>query len=294
MSWPFAAQRSWYLSRRSDTPQRYRGRGGCANPHRPIHIPLQESHVQASAMVRADDDHSGAGRRALPGRPGARPRRGAGRDERPRRARRHPHRRTPRPASCSAVLARAVGARRVVEVGTAIGVSTLHLARAVGDGGLVTSFEIDPARHSAARGVPDPGGDDRPHRTCACRTPRRACASSREASIWRFWTASRTDYPAHLELALAHVRSGGLVAVDNVLPVGHGRDRPRRRPLDRRARRAHARVQPPVDDRSGTRGDGAAGGRWGGGGRPPLSMLAAFRSGEDRRPSITYCVRVYL
>ena len=57
----------------------------------------------------------------------------------------------PETGTLLAVLARAVGARRVVEVGTAIGVSTLHLARAVGDGGLVTSFEIDPARHSAAR-----------------------------------------------------------------------------------------------------------------------------------------------
>jgi len=42
------------------------------------------------------------------------------------------------------VLARACGARRVIEVGTAIGVSTLILARAVGPGGMVVSFEVDP------------------------------------------------------------------------------------------------------------------------------------------------------
>ena len=46
------------------------------------------------------------------------------------------------------VIARAAAARSVVEVGTAIGVSTLHLARAVGPEGRVISFEIDEQRHS--------------------------------------------------------------------------------------------------------------------------------------------------
>src|SRR5437764_6640065 len=50
------------------------------------------------------------------------------------------------------VLALARGARRVVEVGTAIGVSTLYMARALQPGGQVVSFEIDPERHAAARG----------------------------------------------------------------------------------------------------------------------------------------------
>src|SRR3981081_2588137 len=49
------------------------------------------------------------------------------------------------------VLALARGARRVVEVGTAIGVSTLYLARALSPGGSVISFEIDERRHAAAR-----------------------------------------------------------------------------------------------------------------------------------------------
>ena len=49
------------------------------------------------------------------------------------------------------VLALASGARRVLEVGTAIGVSTLYLARALPDDGRVVSFEIDPERQAAAR-----------------------------------------------------------------------------------------------------------------------------------------------
>ncbi len=56
------------------------------------------------------------------------------------------------------VLARAAGARRVIECGTAIGVSTLHLARAVGDGGYVVSFDVDPDRQATARGYLERAG----------------------------------------------------------------------------------------------------------------------------------------
>src|SRR4051812_19621523 len=53
-------------------------------------------------------------------------------------------------AALLGVLARAAGARRIVEVGTAIGVSTLHLARALPDDGELISFEIDRERHTQA------------------------------------------------------------------------------------------------------------------------------------------------
>jgi predicted O-methyltransferase YrrM len=49
------------------------------------------------------------------------------------------------------VLALARGAAQVVEVGTAIGVSTLYLARALAPGGSIVSFEIDEQRQAAAR-----------------------------------------------------------------------------------------------------------------------------------------------
>ena len=117
------------------------------------------------------------------------------------------------------VLARAVGARRVVEVGTAIGVSTLHLARAVGDGGLVTSFEIDPARHAAAREYLTRAG-------MIDRTDLRLQDAAEglrqlEGSVdMAFLDGLKDDYATHLELVLAHLRSGGLVAVDNVLLSG--------------------------------------------------------------------------
>jgi caffeoyl-CoA O-methyltransferase len=125
----------------------------------------------------------------------------------------------PQAGALLGVLARAAGARPVVEVGTAIGVSTLHLARAVGEGGCVISFEIDPERQAAARlyltraGVID-------------RTDLRledAAAGLREldGSVdMAFLDGLKGDYPEHLELILERVRPDGLVAIDNVLLTG--------------------------------------------------------------------------
>src|SRR4051812_9322051 len=56
------------------------------------------------------------------------------------------------------VVARAMGARRIVEVGTAIGVSTLYLARALPEDGVVVTFEVDEERRDAARGYLERAG----------------------------------------------------------------------------------------------------------------------------------------
>lgn len=56
------------------------------------------------------------------------------------------------------VLALARGARRILEVGTAIGVSTLYMARALPEDGTIVSFEIDAERHEAARGYLERAG----------------------------------------------------------------------------------------------------------------------------------------
>jgi caffeoyl-CoA O-methyltransferase len=117
------------------------------------------------------------------------------------------------------VIARAAGARRVVEVGTAIGVSTLHLARAVGDGGLVVSFEIDPDRHAAAgRYLERAGLDGRTD--LRLEDAGRGLARLEPGFDMAFLDGVKKDYPQHLELALGLLRQGGLLAVDNVLLSG--------------------------------------------------------------------------
>ena len=95
------------------------------------------------------------------------------------------------------VLVALTGARRAVEVGTAIGVSTLHIARALQDGGSVTSFEVDAARHEAARGYLDRAGlSDRVD--LRLKDGAEGLAELEGPFDFAFIDALKGDYPRHL------------------------------------------------------------------------------------------------
>jgi|1186.fasta_scaffold580836_2 caffeoyl-CoA O-methyltransferase len=117
-------------------------------------------------------------------------------------------------------LTAAAGARRVVEVGTAIGVSTLRIARALPEDGLIVSFEVDEGRHQAARAYLDRAG-------VAARTDLRLRDAGEglgdlEPGAWDmvFLDGLKGDYPRHLELSLPLLRAGGTILVDNTLLGG--------------------------------------------------------------------------
>jgi predicted O-methyltransferase YrrM len=117
------------------------------------------------------------------------------------------------------VLARAVRARRIVEVGTAIGVSTLHLARALPDDGELISFEIDPERHTQALSY-----------VARARLSARVDLRLQDAAEGllelegpfdlAFLDGLKAEYAGHLDLIVPLMRPGGLLAVDNVLMSG--------------------------------------------------------------------------
>ncbi len=117
-------------------------------------------------------------------------------------------------------LARAAGARRVIECGTAIGVSTLHLARAVGEGGHVVSFDVDPDRQATARGYLERAG-------VADRVDLRlqpALDGLKDLDgvyDLAFLDAIKTEYAAYTELVLPLLRPGGLLIIDNSLMSGN-------------------------------------------------------------------------
>lgn len=117
------------------------------------------------------------------------------------------------------VLARAVGARRIVEVGTAIGVSTLHLARALPADGELISFEIDRERHTQALSY-----------FARARLSARVDLRLQDAAEgltqvegpfdFAFLDGLKAEYAGHLDLIVPLMRPGGLLAVDNVLMSG--------------------------------------------------------------------------
>jgi predicted O-methyltransferase YrrM len=118
------------------------------------------------------------------------------------------------------VLARACGARRILEVGTAIGVSTLYLARALSGDGRIVSFEIDPERHAAARAYLEKAGvmDRADLRLQDARDGLKTLA--REEFELAFIDGVKTQYGQYFELLLPLLAPGGVLAVDNVLMAG--------------------------------------------------------------------------
>jgi predicted O-methyltransferase YrrM len=113
------------------------------------------------------------------------------------------------------VLAAATGAARAVEVGTAIGVSTLHLARG---GAHVTSFEVDPERHEAAKGYLRRDGREADLRL---QDATEGLAALEEGGYdLAFIDGPKAGYATHLDRCVELLRPGGLLLVDNVLMGG--------------------------------------------------------------------------
>jgi predicted O-methyltransferase YrrM len=117
------------------------------------------------------------------------------------------------------VLALACGARRILEVGTAIGVSTLYLARALPDDGQIVSFEIDAARHQTARRYLEEAGvlDRADLRLQDAREGLKELDGEFDMA---FIDGVKTQYGDYFDALLPLVRSGGLLTVDNVLLAG--------------------------------------------------------------------------
>jgi predicted O-methyltransferase YrrM len=115
------------------------------------------------------------------------------------------------------VLAAATGAARAVEVGTAIGVSTLHLARG---GAHVTSFEVDPERHAAAREyLARDGRKERVDLRLQDATEGLAELEPGGFDLG-FIDGPKSGYSTHLDQIVGLLRPGGLLLADNVLMGG--------------------------------------------------------------------------
>lgn len=124
----------------------------------------------------------------------------------------------PDTAALLAVLIRATGARRVLELGTSNGYSTLWLADAVRDaGGHLTSVEIDADRSAqAARNLGRGGLNMFAELRVEDAVDTLKQSSDSEWDLI-FLDAERPAYPGYWPELLRALRPGGVLAVDNVL-----------------------------------------------------------------------------
>jgi predicted O-methyltransferase YrrM len=114
------------------------------------------------------------------------------------------------------ITARISGARRVLEIGMAIGYSVVHLARGVGAEGTVVTIEPNDEMISAASGYLKRAGVlDRVEieRGKALEV----MPNLEETFDLLFIDAVKEEYSQYLDLGLQRLRTGGVVIVDNLL-----------------------------------------------------------------------------
>ena len=115
--------------------------------------------------------------------------------------------------------ARLIQARRVFEMGSAIGYSTLWWARAVGASGEVVYTDGNRKNADEARGYFESAGVDGRIRIAVGDALELLSEEKREYDII-FNDVDKEDYPRVLHLVTSRLRKGGLFITDNVLWSG--------------------------------------------------------------------------
>jgi caffeoyl-CoA O-methyltransferase len=116
-------------------------------------------------------------------------------------------------------LATISGARKIFEMGSAIGYSTIWWARAVGEGGRVIYTDGDPKRAERARKYFDRAGVSQ-RITIRVGDALEFLSEEKEQYDIIFNDVDKIDYPRVFRLALSRLKSGGLFITDNVLWSG--------------------------------------------------------------------------
>lgn len=121
------------------------------------------------------------------------------------------------------LLARAVAAQRILEIGTLGGYSTISLARALGDDGVLVTLELEPEYAAVARANVDHAGVG--HRVDirigpACDTLAEMCRDREAVFDFVFVDADKDNYPAYLDYAIQLSRPGTMLVFDNVVREG--------------------------------------------------------------------------
>jgi predicted O-methyltransferase YrrM len=114
------------------------------------------------------------------------------------------------------ITGRAIKAKRALEIGMAIGYTTTHLARAVGDGGLVVTIDPSDEMIKAAEGYLQRAGlreRVRIERGKALDV----IPQLTDTFDLLFIDALKEEYSDYLKVALPKLRKGGVVIVDNLL-----------------------------------------------------------------------------
>jgi predicted O-methyltransferase YrrM len=125
----------------------------------------------------------------------------------------------PAVASILHQLALMIGAKRIFEMGSAVGYSTIWWARAVGEGGRVIYTDGDRKNANEARGYFDRAGVSK-QITIKTGDALELLSEEKEPFDIIFNDVDKESYPRVFKLAVPRLRQGGLFVTDNVLWSG--------------------------------------------------------------------------
>lgn len=109
--------------------------------------------------------------------------------------------------------------RHAIEFGTAIGYSSVFIGRALDASATLTSFEIDPVRHTQATGYLSRADIDA-HVNLMLGDARTLVQTIDVGVDFAFLDAGKDEYRDYLEASLERMSAGGVIVVDNALMSG--------------------------------------------------------------------------
>ena len=128
---------------------------------------------------------------------------------------------TPDEAALLTMLARLVGARRALEVGTFTGYGAISIARGLADGGRLTCLELDEEYAAIARrNLEDAGVADRVEIVVGPALESLRAMPAEPTFDYAFLDADKESYPDYYEELVPRLLPGGLLLIDNVLLRG--------------------------------------------------------------------------
>lgn len=139
---------------------------------------------------------------------------------------------TPDEAALLTMVARLIGARRALEVGTFTGYGAISIARGLAGGGRLTCLELEEQyAETAMRNLEDAGVADRVEIVVGPALDSLRAMPAEPTFDLAFLDADKTGYPDYYEEIVPRLVLGGLLLIDNVLLGGRVTD-----PQDERER----------------------------------------------------------
>ena len=139
---------------------------------------------------------------------------------------------TPDEAALLTMLARLVGARRALEIGTFTGYGAISIARGLAPGGSLTCLELSEEYAEIARAnIAAAGLSDRVSVEAGPADEALRAIPEEPTFDYVFIDADKTGYPTYYDLTIPRLVPGGLLLLDNVLLRGDVLD-----PQDEQAR----------------------------------------------------------